>query len=45
MKRVLSIACLLFSVALVVSLSAQGTAPTAGMNAFTIGNATWTADY
>jgi hypothetical protein len=31
MKRVLSIACLLFSVALVVSLSAQGTAPTAGM--------------
>jgi cytochrome c556 len=31
MKRVLSIACLLFSVALVVSLSAQGTAPTAGL--------------
>ena len=32
MKRVLSIACLLFSVTLVVSLSAQGTtAPTAGM--------------
>lgn len=32
MKRVLSIACLLFSFALAVSLSAQGTAaPTAGM--------------
>jgi hypothetical protein len=31
MKRVLSTACLLFSVALAVSLSAQGTAPTAGM--------------
>jgi multidrug resistance efflux pump len=31
MKRVLSIACLLFSFALAVSLSAQGAAPTAGM--------------
>jgi len=31
MKRVLSIACLIFSFALAVSLSAQGTAPTAGM--------------
>ena len=31
MKRVLSIACLLFCVALAVSVSAQGTAPTAGM--------------
>ncbi len=32
MKRVLSIACLLFSLSLVVSLAAQGTtAPTAGM--------------
>ena len=31
MKRVLSIGCLLFSFALAVSLSAQGTAPTAGM--------------
>ena len=31
MKRVLSIACLVFSFALAVSLSAQGTAPTAGM--------------
>jgi len=31
MKRLLSIGCLLFSFALAVSLSAQGTAPTAGM--------------
>jgi hypothetical protein len=31
MKRVLSIACLLFTAALASSLSAQGTAPTAGM--------------
>jgi len=31
MKRVLSIACLLFCFTLAVSLSAQGTAPTAGM--------------
>ena len=31
MKRLLSIACLLFSFTLAVSLSAQGTAPTAGM--------------
>jgi len=31
MKRVLSIACLLFTFSLAVSLGAQGTAPTAGM--------------
>jgi cytochrome c556 len=31
MKRVLTVASLVFSVALAVSLSAQGTAPTAGM--------------
>ena len=31
MKRVLSIACVLFSFALAVSVSAQGTPPTAGM--------------
>ena len=31
MKRVFTVASLVFSVALAVSLSAQGTAPTAGM--------------